>query len=172
MGLEKNNEQHYREVVDKFINPRVDIEMTTRDYVVRPDADNDTGAIIITLPPVADAQGRFYSIVCRNADAVNTITITDDNDSECWLGDIVFDGKCDRALFYSDGLCWHPWAGPGFWPGFSTTAAPGTSQPPSTAPPTEVPTTTLTTAVPTTTLTTAAVQTTAAGSTAVPTTLA
>ena len=36
MGLEQNNEQHYREVVDKFANPFVDYQMTTRDYVLRP----------------------------------------------------------------------------------------------------------------------------------------
>lgn len=158
MGLEQNNEQHYREVVDKFIDPNATVAMTTRDYVVRPSADGASGPIIITLPPVADARGRFYSIVARNADGVNTITITDDDDSECWLGDIVLDGACDRILLFSDGLCWHPLccAGPGAWPGFSTTASPGTTEAPTTAAPT--------TAAPT--------QTTAAASTAAPTSVA
>ena len=107
MGLEQNNEQHYREVVDKYVNPNADYEMTSRDYVVRPSADEDSGAIILTLPPVAEAKGRFYSIVSRDADGVNTITITDKNDSECWGNDIVMDSKCERVLAYSDGLCWH-----------------------------------------------------------------
>ncbi len=106
MGLEQNNEQQYREVVDKFITPLVDTQMTTRDYVVRPDAT--AGAITITLPPVAEAKGRFYSIVSRFASAQNTITIADKDDSECWIGDIVFNGKCDRVVLYSDGLCWIP----------------------------------------------------------------
>jgi hypothetical protein len=52
------------------------------------------------------AKGRFYSIVARRADAANTITIADLDDSECWA-DITLNGKCDRALLYSDGLLWH-----------------------------------------------------------------
>jgi hypothetical protein len=157
MSLEDKFSQHDAQVVDKYHAPNAAYAMSTRDYVLRPSADGVSGAIIITLPSVAEAKGRFYSIVARNADAVNTITITDDNDSECWLGDIVFDGKCDHVLLYSDGLCWHPLgaAGPGAWPGFGTTAAPGTSEPPTTAAPT-----------------TARSQTTAAPTTAAPTTAA
>ncbi len=108
MGLEQNNEQHYREVPDKYHDPNAAYQMTTSDYVMRPSADGDSGAIILTLPPVAEAKGRFYSIIVRNADAVNTITIADKDDSECWIADIVLDGKCDRVLLYSDGLAWHP----------------------------------------------------------------
>jgi len=157
MGLEQNNEQHYREVVDKYVDPAATYQLTTRDYVVRPTANGVSGAIILTLPPVADAKGRFYSIIARQADGVNTITITDDNDSECWLGDIVLDGKCDRALLYSDGLSWIPLGGnPGSFPGFATTAGPGTTEAPTTeAATTEAPS-----------------QSTAAPTTAAPTTLA
>ena len=129
MGLEKNNEQHYREVVDKFHDPNADYQMTTRDYVMRPSADGDSGPITVTLPPVAEAKGRFYSIIVRNADAVNTVTVADKNDSECWGGDIVMDGKCDRLLLYSDGLAWFPGMAPGAWPGDLTTAPPGTVAP-------------------------------------------
>lgn len=134
MGLEQNNEQHYREVVDKYVNPNADYQMTTRDYVVRPSADGDSGPITLTLPPVADAKGRFYSIIVRNADAVNTITVQDRDDSECWVGDITMNGKCDRCLLYSDGLAWHPLANPGEWPGVSITAPPGTTAPTTVAP--------------------------------------
>ena len=106
MGLEQNNEQQYREVVDKYVNPIVDYQMTTRDYVVRPAADPDSGPITLTLPPVAEAKGRFYSIIARDADGTNTITIQDKDDSECWEADIVLNGKCDSELLYSDGLAW------------------------------------------------------------------
>ena len=106
MGLEQNNEQHYREVVDKYVNPNANYQMTTRDYVVRPSADGDSGSITILLPPVAEAVGRFYSIIAREASLTNTITIADKDDSECWEADIVFNGKCDGELFYSDGLTW------------------------------------------------------------------
>jgi hypothetical protein len=106
MGLEQNNEQQYREVVDKYVNPTVNYQMTTRDYVVRPAAAQGGGPIIITLPPVAEAKGRFYSIIARDADNTNTITIADKDDSECWEADIELNGKCDSELLYSDGLAW------------------------------------------------------------------
>ena len=141
MGLEQNNEQHYREVVDKYIDPNANVDMRTYDYVVRPSADGDSGPISIYLPPVADAKGRLYSIIARNADAVNTITVKDLDDSECWPGDIVLNGKCDRCLLYSDGLAWHAMAAPGFWPGLATTPAPGTTPTPTTAAPTTLATT-------------------------------
>jgi len=55
---------------------------------------------------VAEAKGRFYSIIARDADGTNTITIQDKDDSECWEADIVLNGKCDSELLYSDGLAW------------------------------------------------------------------
>ena len=69
-------------VVDKYHAPNADYEMNVRDYVLRPSADGDSGPIDITLPPVSEARGRFYSIIVRNADAVNTVTIQDRDDSE------------------------------------------------------------------------------------------
>jgi hypothetical protein len=141
MSLEQNNEQHYREVVDKYVNPEASYDMTTRDYVVRPSADGDTGPIIIRLPNVSEAKGRFYSIVVRNADPVNTVTIADRDDSECWLGDIVFNGKCDRVLMYSDGLCWIAIGEAATWPGLATTPPPGTDAPTTVNPTTIAPTT-------------------------------
>lgn len=105
MALEDRGAQHDKEIVDKFIDPTESVEMTTRDYVVRPSAT--IAPMVIVLPPVAEAKGRFYSILVRAADAINTITVTDKDDSECWT-DVVFNSKCDRALFYSDGLFWHP----------------------------------------------------------------
>jgi hypothetical protein len=152
--LEDRFAQHDKVVVDKYANPNADYEMTTRDYVLRPSADVLSGAITITLPAVAEAKGRIYSIIARNADAVNTITVQDRDDSECWLGDVTLNGKCDRLLLYSDGLSWYPLAMFG-WPGFATTAPPGTTEAPTTAAPT-----------------TAAGQTTAAPTTAAPTTAA
>lgn len=143
MALEDKFREHDGIVVDKYHAPNADYEMNTRDYVLRPSADADSGAIDITLPPVSDAKGRFYSIVCRNADAVNTITIQDRDDSECWLADIVLNGKCQAVLLYSDGLKWWPnECNVGCWPGVSTTVPPGTTAPPTTlAPTTLAPTT-------------------------------
>lgn len=155
MSLEDRGAQHDKVVVDKYHNPIADYQMSTRDYVLRP--DSSAGAITITLPPVAEAKGRWYSIISRGGPGV---TIQDHgNDSECWQGDIVLNTRCDRCLLYSDGLAWHPIGSPGEWPGFDTTAAAGTTTPPTTVAPS--------TAAPST-----AGQTTAAPSTAAPTTAA
>ena len=127
MALEDRGAQHDKEVVDKFIDPAASIVMSTLDYVVRPSANPATGPITIVLPPVADAKGRFYSILVREADETNTITVMDRDDSECWIADMVLDEKCDRLLLYSDGLTWHPLGWGGEWPGIVTTAPPGTT---------------------------------------------
>ena len=132
MTLEDRFAQHDKVVVDKFLNPAAAVQMAVWDYVVRPSADGTSGPWILTLPPVAEAKGRLYSIICRNADAVNFITITDDDDSECWQGDVVLNGKCDRIIAYSDGLAW--WYAPlitflGTTPVPTTTAAPTTAAP-------------------------------------------
>ena len=139
MGLEQNAEHHYRGVVDKYHDPRSHYQMTTRDYVMRPAANNLTGVIQITLPPVAEALGRFYSIVARDADGDNAIVINDKGDSECWLTPIILTAKCQKVLLYSDGLCWHPLGagGVGDFPGLVTTIGPATADPTTSAPTTD-----------------------------------
>jgi len=120
--LEDKARQHDQQVVDKYYDPTANYTMTTRDYVMRPGAISGGGDITITLPPVAEAKGRFYSIVARDADGTNTIIITDQNDSECWKTNVILNSPCDGALFYSDGLRW--FALPEFWPETPHTRAP------------------------------------------------
>lgn len=103
MGLEQNNEQHYREVVDKYIDPTVSVVMTTRDYVVRPTVG--AYAITIILPPVDGAKGRTYSILARGASFALPITITDKNDSEGWV-DLIIVQESENVIVYSDGAKW------------------------------------------------------------------
>ena len=105
--LEDRFAQHDKEMVDKYHDPSADYSMSVYDYVLRPIADEDTGPIIITLPPVAEAKGRFYSILVRGADDDNTVTITHRNDSECWIADVICYEGCSATLWYSDGLYWH-----------------------------------------------------------------
>lgn len=102
---EKRAEQDVA-VMLKFQSPVADYEMTMRDRILRPIANPTTGPFTVTLPWVADAMGYFYSIIARDADGTNTITIQDRGDSECWGGNIVLNGPCDRVLMYSDGLSW------------------------------------------------------------------
>ena len=104
MGLEQNNAQQNREVVDKYHNPVADYEMTTRDYVLRPTVA--AAAIAITLPLVSEAKGRFYSIKAGgNVTNVLPVTIQDKDDSEYW-SDIRLTTLGDSILIYSDGLKW------------------------------------------------------------------
>ena len=131
MSLDERSAQHDKIPGDKIVYPGANYTMRTWDYVVRPSADGNTGPFTLTLPPVADARGRFYSIICRNADAVNTVTVEDNNnDSECWAGDVVLNGKCDKLLCYSDGLAWLVAA--------SITTFTGTTPTPTTVAPTTV----------------------------------
>ena len=116
-------------VVDKYAAPVANYAMTVRDYIVRFAADGVTGPFAIQLPPVVDAMGKWYSLVCRNADPVNFVTVMPSMiggtvDAECWPGNMVFNGKCDECLYYSDGLKW--WS-------FCTLTYAGTSTPPTTA---------------------------------------
>ena len=158
MSLEDRGAQHDKVIVDKYHDPNAAYQMTTRDYVMRPSADGFSGAIIITLPPVAEAKGRWYSIICRNADAVNTITIQDQDDSECWVADITLNGKCDKVLLYSDGLAWFTAQSLLTYTGTTPTptTVDRTSQAPTTLLTSAAPTTLLTSAAPTTLLTTLA----------------
>ena len=106
--LEDRFAQHDKVIVDKYNDPRSSYVMTARDYILRPYANADTGPIIVTLPPVSLAKGRFYSIIVREADVVNSVTITDNNsDSECWGDDPVYYESCAPSLWYSVGLYWH-----------------------------------------------------------------
>mgnify|MGYP000586541918 CR=1 FL=1 len=104
--LEDRFAQNDKEIVDKYHNPEADYTMSVRDYVLRPKADGDSGPIVITLPPVAEAKGRSYSFLCRGADGINSVTITHNADFECWDG-FIFYNTCDSVLFDSDGLYWH-----------------------------------------------------------------
>ena len=105
--LEDKGAQHDKVIVDKYHNPTANYTMSVRDYVIRPRANGDSGPITITLPLVSEAKGRFYSILVREADVVNSVTITDRNDSECWTDDVIYYESCAPSLWYSDGLFWH-----------------------------------------------------------------
>lgn len=102
-------EKGFREqdtVMGKFAAVTADYQMTVRDYAVRIWANNASGPITLTLPPVEQAAGKVYCGVCREADVNAAVLVQDKDDSECWEGDFVMDGDCDNFLCYSDGLKW------------------------------------------------------------------
>lgn len=65
--------------------------------------DSTDGAVEIKLPSVAEAKGRFYSIIVETY--VNAVTVVDQDDSYDW-SDITHNGAGDGNLLYSDGFIW------------------------------------------------------------------
>ena len=106
MALEDRSAEHDKVVVDKYHGPIANYSMTPYDYVLRPDSSAVVGHLTITLPPVAEAKGRWYSIIARSASATHNVIIQNLDDSEQWEGDITLNGTGQGALLYSDGLKW------------------------------------------------------------------
>ena len=64
------------------------------------------GAGNLTLPPVNEAIGKFYSIIVRNG-TTYTVTVIDAGDSEIAVS-IAIAVDAGYAVLYSDGTCWYP----------------------------------------------------------------
>lgn len=114
MALERLGAQHGMAVVDKYVQPILaTYQMTTRDYVVRPDPVLGATAILVSLPPVALAKGRYYSIMAKDATNALNVTVQDFQsdggvgDSESWQANVVFNEAGRGAVFYSDGQHWY-----------------------------------------------------------------
>lgn len=105
MALE-NRAAQQQSVVDKFVNIIAAYHMRSYDYVVRATANTATDSYTVYLPPVADAKGRFYSIVASIANS-KTITVTHHSDSESWTANASLTVTGHKVLAYSDGMTWH-----------------------------------------------------------------
>jgi len=78
--------------------------MEVFEQVVLVDTDTVDGTFTVTLPPVAEAAGKFYSITL--IDDGGNLTVQDQDDSIGYAGDFVFDADAEALLLYSDGLAW------------------------------------------------------------------
>jgi hypothetical protein len=77
--------------------------MKVWDQILHITANSGT-AITITLPSVAEAKGKFYSIVMLLSNTGDA-TVTDlENDAA--FADMVLTATADRVLVYSDGIQW------------------------------------------------------------------
>ena len=83
-----------------------DVALEVFQHTVRVNASDHTGDITVTLPNVTEANGKTYSILARDADNVNEVTIEDQNDSEYWGGDYVLNAPGEYIMVRSDGLKW------------------------------------------------------------------
>ena len=106
MTLDQRGANHQMAVPDKYHDPTASYQMTTRDYVLRPTVA--LAAITITLPPVGECKGRFYSIFAGGL-ATNALPVTVQNQDESmgWPEDIVLNEAGRGVTLYSDGLKWH-----------------------------------------------------------------
>jgi len=68
------------------------------------DTDTVDGTFTLTLPPVGEAKGKFYSIIL--VDAAGAVTIQDQDDSYDWDDLSTLDADEDGILFFSDGMKW------------------------------------------------------------------
>jgi hypothetical protein len=75
--------------------------MNPRQLVVR--LDSTGGAFTVTLPPVSECFGKFYSL--RLTAGSNTITIADQGDCES-ASYPTLTAPNQKALLYCDGLSW------------------------------------------------------------------
>ena len=89
-------------VLDKFAKKTADATLNVRETLVY--ADSTDGAFTITLPPVGEAKGLFFSIY-MTADGGN-VTIADGDDSQGWDGDYTLDAVDEGKCFFSDGVGW------------------------------------------------------------------
>ena len=72
----------------------------------------DGYALTITLPSVAAAKGRFYSLRMVARGGTSDATIQDKN-NDAGMADITFNLAADQVLLYSDGYKWHTLASSG-----------------------------------------------------------
>jgi len=106
MTIERNPIDDQMPATHHFEAVTADITLNIRDQIVRVVANPANGAVVVTLPSVAKAQGKFFSIMATDADAHNTVTVQDQDDSTDW-NDITFDCPLERVLLYSDGQIWY-----------------------------------------------------------------
>ncbi len=70
--------------------------------------DTTDNAITITLPPVSEAAGKFYTVKLIT-DGGNDVTVQDQDDSYDWAatGDLTLSSATDFGIFFSDGFKWY-----------------------------------------------------------------
>ena len=92
--------------VEKIVRTAADTTETLEvwEQVVLVDTDTADGTFTLTLPPVGEAAGKFYTITL--IDAAGALTIQDQDDSNDWTNITTLDADNDGVMLYSDGLKW------------------------------------------------------------------
>lgn len=91
-------------VMDKILHATAAaVSMTIRDRVVH--CDTTSNAITLTLPDVAEAEGKIFTIKLIT-DGGNNVTLQDRDESYQW-SDLTFNDAGEAVCLYSDGHMWH-----------------------------------------------------------------
>lgn len=95
------------QVADKIVHVTdTTYQMKVQDSLVI--CDTTSNAITITLPPVAEAAGKIFTIIL-NVDGGNDVTVTD-YQTDSWYSTDIFDITMndigDGNCLYSDGFAW------------------------------------------------------------------
>ena len=77
------------------------------DQVVHVTTTADEGNITLTLPSVAMAAGKIYTIMLITLGDDEVISIVDNDDSVDWSDITDMDAANDSVCLYSDGYKWH-----------------------------------------------------------------
>lgn len=85
----------------RIASPSAAYTLSVQEQVV----DCQDGTYTVTLPPVTEAAGNFYSIYAPNG-VSGTITLADQSDSRDWQGPYSLAAADDFILLYSDGMRW------------------------------------------------------------------
>ena len=107
MTLEsKTGRLHADQVIAKVLYPEATVSLTVNDQVVRASTvSGGGGAFTITLPSVAEAKGRIYSLYMVARNSTEDITIQDLGD-DAGFSDVTFNLAADQVTLYSDGFQW------------------------------------------------------------------
>lgn len=82
-----------------FLKVEESVTLTPQNHIVR--VADESGAVTVTLPPVADCAGCIFAITAETGDT-NTTTVTDQDDSLGWV-DAVLEGDEASVFIFCDG---------------------------------------------------------------------
>ena len=99
--------------VVKNVFPEATYSMSIRDTIVRASTViGGGGAFVITLPPVAKAAYRMYSIMMAALNGSEYITL-EDYKNDAGFSNVTLNAVNDQILLYSDGYFWYTLASSG-----------------------------------------------------------
>jgi len=86
---------------DTFVKVDDDVTLTPRQNIVH--VTGFSGAVAVTLPPVADCAGCLFAITCLDDSDTNNVTVQDQDDSLDWADQVIDNASGGSVLLFCDG---------------------------------------------------------------------